>query len=104
MNVPSTGAKRRLAFGLLLVVWFLKFIFGFVNAIRRNAPSYPDAIKAFPYGRDAEYYVVMPAIFVVLNLLMFVFVRKLPRWLAFIAVMSQLLLLLVILFFSTGGI
>jgi hypothetical protein len=104
MNVPSKGAKGRLFFGLLLIPWFFKFIFGFINAVGRKIPSYPDAVKAFPYGRDIEYYVVMPAVFVALNLLLLVFARKLPKWLTLIAAISQFLLLLVILFLSTGGI
>ena len=104
MNAPAKGSKRRLAFGLFLVVWFLKFIFGLIAA--RHAPSYPDAVRGFPfpYMGDMEFYVVIPAVFVVLNLLMFVFANKLPKWLAIIVAVLQIFILLILLFLGTGGI
>ena len=53
---------------------------------------------------EMEFYVVMPAAFVALNFLLFVFARKLPKWLAIIVAVLQVFALLVLLFFSTGGI
>ena len=106
MNVHAKGSKRRLVFFLFLIVWLLKFIFGLIAATGRHAPSYPDAVRGFPspYIGDVEFYVVIPAAFVVLNLLIFVFASKLPKWLAIIAASLQIFLLLALLFFSTGGI
>lgn len=106
MNSPAKGSKRRLAFALLLVVWFLKFIFGFIAATGRNTPSYPDAVRGFPspYMGDIEFYVVIPAGFALLNLLMFVFASKLPKWLAIVAVVLQVFLLLILLLLGTGGV
>ena len=51
-----------------------------------------------------EFYVVIPLVFVALNLLMFVFASKLPKWLAIIVSVPQVFILLILLFFSTGGI
>jgi hypothetical protein len=104
-NVPA-GSKRRLVFVLFLVVWFLKFILGLTAATRPDAPSYPDAVRGFPspYIGDIGFYVVIPAVFVVLNVLIFVFARKLPKWLAVIVAVAQTILLLMFLLFSTGGI
>src|SRR5580658_7755560 len=104
MNVPAKGAKRRLAFGLFLVVWLLKCIFGLIAVIRRLAPSYPDAVRGFPYIGDVEFYVVIPAAFVVLNFLMFAFASRLPKWFAIIVAVLQIVVLLILLFLSTGGI
>lgn len=106
MTVPAKGSKRRLAFVLLLVVWFLKFIFGLVSATEQHAPSYPDAVRGFPYPYmgDVEFYVVIPAAFVALNLLMIVFASKLPKWLAILVAALQMFSLLVLLFLGAGGI
>ncbi|WP_157510880.1 hypothetical protein [Frateuria sp. Soil773] len=104
MNVPAEGAKRRLIFALLLLVWFLKFIFGFIDASGRRAPSYPDAVRSLPYIGDTWLYVVMPAIFVALNLFMFVFVSKIPKLAAVVFSLLQFLFLLMLLFYGTGGI
>lgn len=106
MNVPAKGSKRRLAFVLLLVVWVLKFIFGFIAATGRHALGYPDAVRGFPspYMGDIEYYVIIPAVFVVLNLLMAIFASRLPNWLVIIFTALQIFSLLAILFFSTGGV
>lgn len=104
MNLPAKAAKRRLVFVLLLVVWSLKFIFGLIAATRRDTPSYPDAVRGFPYIGDVEFYVVIPALFVVLNLLMFAYVSKVPKWLAIVVATLQIFVLLILLFFSTGGI
>lgn len=104
MNLPPKGAKRRLAFVLLLVVWFLKCILGLLAAISPNTPSYPDAVRASPHIGDIEFYVVLPAVFVALNLLMYVYASKLPKWLAIIVVVLQIFLLLLLVLLGTGGI
>ena len=106
MNVPAKGSKRRLAFVLLLVVWGIKFVLGLIAAVGQQAPIYPDAVRGlpYPYMSEMEFYVVMPAAFVALNFLLFVFARKLPKWLAIIVAVLQVFALLVLLFFSTGGI
>lgn len=107
-NVPAKdqGLKRRLLFAIFLGVWFLKFILGLIAATGKHTPSYPDAVRGFPYPYmgDAGFYVVMPAVFVALNLAMFVFASKLPKWLAIIVATLQIFLLLILLIFSTGGI
>lgn len=106
MKVPVRGAKRRLAFAVLLSVWFMKLIFGLIGATWQHAPSFPDAVRGFPYPHmsDMEFYVVMPALFVALNLIMLVFAKKIPKWLAIIAAVLQVFLLLVLLFLGAGGI
>ena len=103
-DLPAKGSKRRLAFILLFVVWCLKFVFGFVAG--RNAPVYPDAASGFPhpYMGDAAFYVVMPAAFAVLDLLMAVFASKVPKWLAIIVATLQIVMLLILVFLGTGGI
>jgi len=52
---------------------------------------------------EIEFYVVMPAAFVVLNFLMLVFASKLPKWLAIIVAVLQGFLLLILLLLGTGG-
>lgn len=106
MNMAAKGSKRRLAFVLLLVVWLLKFIFGLTASIGQRAPNYPDAVRGFPvqYIGDVGFYVVVPAAFVLLNFFMLVFANKFPKWISIIVAILQLLLLLVLLLFSTGGI
>jgi len=106
MTVPAKGSKRRVAFVLFFVVWFLKLISGLIAATDRNAPSYPDAIiVSFPYHMsNVEFCVVMTLVFLVPNLLMAVFASKLPKWLAIIVAVLQVFLLLALLFLGTGGI
>lgn len=106
MNMAAKGSKRRLAFVLLLLVWLPKFILGLMAAIGQHTHKYPDAVRGFPspYIGDTGFYVVIPAIFVLLNFLMFVFANKFPKWVAIIVAVLQTLLLLILLLFSTGGI
>jgi hypothetical protein len=89
---------------MFLGVWLLKLILGVVDVTRRHVPSYPDAVRGSPDIGQMEFYVVIPSVFVVLNLLMFVFASKLPKWLAIIVSVPQVFILLILLFFSTGGI
>lgn len=106
MNMAAKGSKRRLAFVLLLLVWLLKFILGLMAAIGQRTPNYPDAVRGFPspYIGDMGFYVVIPAMFVLLNFLMFVFANKSPKWVAIVVAVLQILLLLTLLLFSAGGI
>jgi hypothetical protein len=39
-----------------------------------------------------------------LNVLMFAFARKIPKWLAIVVVVLQIILLLVLLFAASGGV
>lgn len=106
MNTAVNGSKRRLAFILLLVVWLLKFIFGLTAAIGQRTPNYPNAVRGFPfqYIGEIEFYVVIPAMFALVNFLMFVFANKIPKWISIVVAALQLLLLLILLLLSTGGI
>lgn len=106
MNMAVNGSKRRLAFVLLLVVWLLKFIFGLTAAIGQRIPNYPNAVRGFPFQYIGEvgFYVVIPAMFALLNCLMFVFANKVPKWISIIVAALQFLLLLILLLLSTGGI
>jgi len=99
------GAKRRLAFVLLAVGWGVKLLIGLTGALRSNAINYPDAIRGFPfpYMGDDDFYIKLPAVFVFMNLLLFVAARRLPKWLAGSIVAIEGILLLVILIFTTGG-
>jgi hypothetical protein len=103
-NVPAKGSKRRLVFALFLGVWLLKLILGVIDVTGRHVPSYPDAVRGSPDIGQMGLYVVIPSVFVVLNLLLFVFANRLQKWLAIIIAILQILLLLILLFFSTGGI
>lgn len=103
-NMPAQGSKRRLAFILFLIIWLLKLVFGLIDVTRRHVPDYPGAVRGFPDIGQMELHVVIPATFVVLNLLILAFASKLPKWLAIVATALQVFLLLVLLFFSTGGI
>jgi hypothetical protein len=102
--VLAKGSKRRLVFALFLGIWLLKLILGVIDVTGRHVPSYPDAVRGFPDIGQMGLYVVIPAVFVVVNLLMFLFASKLPQWVAIIAAALQIFLLLALLFFSTGGI
>lgn len=106
MNVPAKWSKRRMAYTLLLTIWFLKFIFGLTATTGGHASIYPDAARGFPspYMGDIGFYIVVPAGFAVLNLLMLVFASKFPRWPAIVAMVLQFFLLLMLFFFGTGGI
>ncbi len=106
MNIAVNGSKRRLVFVLLLVVWLLKFIFGITAAIGQRTPNYPNAVRGFPFQYIGEvvFYVVIPAMFVLLNFLMFVFPNKFTKWISVIVAALQLLLLLILLLLGTGGI
>jgi len=106
MNMAVKGSKRRLTFVLLLVVWLLKFIFGVTAAIGGRTPKYPDAVRGFPlqYIGDVGFYIVIPSMFVLFNFLLYVFANKLPKWISIIVAVLQILLLLMLLLFSTGGV
>ena len=100
----NQGSKRRLVFALFLAVWLLKLVLGLIDVSTRHVPSYPDAVIGFPNIGQMGLYVVIPAAFVALNLLMIVFASRLPKWLAIIVAVLQGFALLALLFFSTGGI
>lgn len=104
--MPKKGAKRRLAFIFLLAIWLLKAVLGLIAAIGQKATSYPDAVRGFPspYLSDFEFYVVVPAAFALLNLLMSVFANRLLRWLAMLVAAMQVFLLLALVLFGTGGV
>jgi len=106
MNVPEEvqGSKRRLVFALFLSGWLLKLILGVIDVAGRHVPSYPDAVRGSPNIGQMGFYVVIPSVLVVLNLLLFVFANRLPKWLAIVIAALQIFLLLILLFFSTGGI
>jgi hypothetical protein len=104
MYVPAKGAKRRLGFFPLIVVWSLKSIGGLVAFIDPKTPKYLDAIGAHPYMGDLESYVVFPVVLALLNVLMFAFARTIPKWLAIVVVVLQIILLLVLLFAASGGV
>ena len=53
---------------------------------------------------DAAFYVVMPAAFAVLDLLMAVFASKVPKWLAIVVATLQVVMLLILVLLGTGGI
>lgn len=105
-NVRSKGVKRRLAFAFFLTVWLLKSILGFIAAVIGNSPEYPDAVRGFPhpYMGDMEFYVVAPAMFALLNLLMFALASKIPKWVAIVFVVVQMFMWVVLLLLGTGGI
>lgn len=106
MRAAPIGAKRRLAFFILAVCWGIKLLIGFIGAIGSGATIYPDATKGFPspYMGDVEFYLMIPAAFVFMNLLMCLLSRRLPKWFAASIAALEGLLLLTILLFSTGGI
>jgi hypothetical protein len=85
----NSGSKRRLVIVLFLAAWLLKLISGLIDVSRRHVPSYPDAIRGWPNIGQMEFYVVIPLVFVVLNLLMFVFASKLPKWLVILLLVLQ---------------
>jgi hypothetical protein len=103
-NMPAKGSKRRLIFAIFLGVWLFKLILGAIDVTGRHVPSYPDAVRGSPDIGQMEFYVVIPSVFVVLNLLLFVFANRLPEWLAVVIAALQICLLLVLLFFSASGI
>jgi len=84
----------------------LKFILGLTTAVGEQSHSYPNAVRGFPlqYTGELGFYVVVPAAFALLNVFMFVVARNLPRWISVVVATLQFLLLLVLLFFSTGGV
>lgn len=106
MSVPAKGAKRRLVFASFLSVWLLKLIFSLIAAIERRNPIPPGVARGFPslYMSDFGFYVVIPAVFVIVNFLMFVFASRIPKWLAIIASTLQCALLLILLFLASGGV
>lgn len=105
-KVPAknSGSKRRLVIVLFLVVWLLKLIAGLIDVSRRHVPSYPDAVRGWPNIGQMEFYVVIPLVFVVLNLLMLALANKLPKWFVILLLVLQGFSLLMLLFFSGGGI
>lgn len=89
-HVPAKGSKRRVVFALFLGVWLLKLILGIIDVTGRHVPSYPDTVRGSPDIGQMGLYVVIPAVFVVVNFPMFVFASKLPKWLAIIAAALQI--------------
>jgi len=106
MNVAVNGSKRRVAFALLSVVWMLKFILGLAAALGQHTPRYPSAVRGFPvrYTGEFVFYVVIPAVFWLLNLFMLVLSKKLPKWISIVVAILQLFLLLILLLLGTGGV
>lgn len=105
-NVLKKGSRRRLVFDLFLLVWFVKSTLGFIAVAGRDAPGYPGAVRGFPYPYlgGATFYVVIPAMFVGLNVIMFLFASRIPKWLAIIVAVLQFFNLLILLFLGAGGI
>jgi hypothetical protein len=104
LSLESQAPKRRLVYVIFLVIWSLKLIFGFVDVAKRHVPAYPDAIKGSPDIGQFEFYVAIPIVLVIFNLLMLVFANKLPRWLDFIFTALQIIALLILLFMGGGGV
>ena len=103
-NASAQGAKRRLAFAFLAIVWLFKLVLGLADAARRHVPDYSGAVKGFPNIGQVEFYIVIPATMLALNLLMLAFASKTLRWLAILVAALQIILLIMLLIFSTGGI
>jgi hypothetical protein len=104
MNAPAKGSKRRPASVLFLGVWILKLIFGLIDVNARHVPSYQDAVRVSPDLGQLELYVVIPSVFVVLNLLVFAFARKVPEYVVLVFSVLQILILVILLFFGAGGV
>lgn len=100
------GSIRGLASALLFVIWFLKALLGLIAMIGERNASYSNAIRGFPhpYMGDFEYYVILPAMFAALNLLVLLFPGSFPRWLVLALMALQLFALFVLLFLGSGGI
>ena len=103
-HAPAKGSRLRLAFALLLVVWLTKLALGIIDVMVRHVPDYPDAVTGSPGIGQVGTYVVVPAVFVLVNAFAFVFARQLPKWAGVIAVVLQAWLLAALLLFSTGGV
>ncbi len=96
--------RRRFVVVVFLVIWVLKLILGILDVAGRNVPNYPGAVRGFPNIGQMGLYVVIPSMFVGLNLLLLAFANKIPRWLVILVLVLQVFSLLVLLFFSSGGI
>lgn len=104
VNVPARGAKRRLAFALFLIVWLVKLMLGLGDAMTRHVPDDPHAVEASPYLGQIEFYVVIPSVFVAVNVFLFLFARKIPGFVVLVLLAFQLLVLFALLFFGAGGV
>lgn len=99
----NSGKRRRFAFVVFLLIWSLKLFLGILDVAGRKVPEYPDAVRSSPDIGQVEL-VVISSVFAGLNLLLVAFANRIPRWLAVLVLLLQVLSLLVLLLFSTGGI
>ena len=102
---PNKGLKRKTAFFFLFVFWLIGFAGGLKSTIQGPRFVYPDAVKGFPhpYLTDLEYYVVFPGLISALNLLLLFFAAKIPKLVAILLMVSQITIIIYLIFLSGGG-
>ncbi len=102
----SVGMKRRVASSLLFIFWSLAFMSGVKSNLLESSVIYPDAIRGFPYPymTDIEYYIFLPGFMSILNLAMVFFSSKIPKSLAMILSIGQILLIVFLFILGGGGV
>ncbi len=103
-HVSAKRSRQRLVFAIFLSVWVLRLILGVIDVTGRHVPGYPDAVRGSPSIGQMGFFVVIPAGFVAINVLMFVFASKFPKWLTLVAALLQIFSLLALLFLNGGGV
>lgn len=108
MSESSKGKDRKMrrhfAFALFLAFWSLMAVSGIFDVTSRHVPDYPSAVTGFPYVGQAGLYVVFPSIFVLLNVVLLLASRRLPKLLIVFILVIQVAFSLVFLALSGGGI
>jgi hypothetical protein len=92
--------KTKIAFSFWLLIWLLMSYIGinlYLGVISQKISGYPN------YGQ-LEVYVILPNLFVVGNILLILYGRKVPIALRFILFFIQFLILPTFIFYGSGGV
>lgn len=95
---------RNVTFFVFLTFWSLMLVSGLFNAVGRHVPNYPGAVHGSPNLGQVEFYVLVPSAFVLLNIILLIFSRRIYRFLIIAVLVLQLAIVLAFLALSGGGI
>lgn len=92
--------KSRFIFCVCLLIWVLFLI----SDAQRYFELIAQRIPGYPNSGQFDLYIVFPTVFVLLNIFLIIFSRKLPMPFRMVAFIIQLLVIPVFIFIGAGGV
>lgn len=104
MNVFAAGRSSMTKSRIAFIVWLLLWGWVLCSDIRRYVDLAAQKIPGYPNAEQFQVYILIPAAFVIANILLMVFLRRLPLLLRVIAFLIQFFGLPAYIFYSSGGV